>query len=141
MSYPSSSPAEKEFIMLERNRLVPELMVTDLDISLAFWVSCLGFEVAYQRPEDGFAYLDLNGAQVMLEQTDPHAGQWLTAPLSKPFGRGSTCRSKSSLSRRLFTSFAKRDTRFTANVRTLGIGWTTARLGSESSSCKILMAI
>ncbi|MBD8482766.1 bleomycin resistance protein [Pseudomonas coleopterorum] len=74
--------------MLERNKLVPELMVTDLDISLAFWVSSLGFEVAYQRPEDGFAYLDLNGAQVMLEQVDPHAGQWLTAPLSKPFGRG-----------------------------------------------------
>lgn len=74
--------------MQERNRLVPELMVTDLDTSLAFWVSCLGFEVAYQRPEDRFAYLDLNGAQVMLEQMDPHAGQWLTAPLSKPFGRG-----------------------------------------------------
>jgi catechol 2,3-dioxygenase-like lactoylglutathione lyase family enzyme len=74
--------------MFERNKLVPELMVSDLESSLAFWVSCLGFEVAYQRPEDGFAYLDLNGAQVMLEQTDPDAGQWLTAPLAKPFGRG-----------------------------------------------------
>lgn len=74
--------------MFERSKLVPELMVTDLESSLAFWVSCLGFEVVYQRPEDGFAYLDLNGAQVMLEQADPDAGQWLTAPLSKPFGRG-----------------------------------------------------
>lgn len=74
--------------MFERNRLVPELMVCDLDICLAFWVCCLGFKVAYQRPEDGFAYLDLNGAQVMLEQVDPDAGQWLTAPLEKPFGRG-----------------------------------------------------
>ena|SRR5207253_1755654 len=74
--------------MFERNKLVPELMVTDLDSSLAFWVSCLGLKVAYQRPEDGFAYLDLNGAQVMLEQVDPEAGQWLTATLSKPFGRG-----------------------------------------------------
>ena len=74
--------------MFERSKLVPELMVTDLDSSLAFWVSCLGLEVAYQRPEDGFAYLDLNGAQVMLEQVDSQAGQWLTAPLSKPFGRG-----------------------------------------------------
>ncbi|SEE50645.1 hypothetical protein SAMN05216510_2911 [Pseudomonas coleopterorum] len=74
--------------MFERNKLVPELMVTDLDTSLAFWVHCLGFEVAYQRPEDGFAYLDLNGAQMMLAQIDPDAGQWLTAPLSKPFGRG-----------------------------------------------------
>ncbi|WP_339540634.1 bleomycin resistance protein [Pseudomonas sp. RA_5y_Pfl1_P24] len=74
--------------MFERSKLVPELMVTDLESSLAFWVSCLGFEVVYQRPEDGFAYLDLNGAQVMLEQAVPDAGQWLTAPLSKPFGRG-----------------------------------------------------
>jgi catechol 2,3-dioxygenase-like lactoylglutathione lyase family enzyme len=74
--------------MFERNRLVPELMVYDLDISMAFWVSCLGFNVAYQRPEDGFAYLDLNGAQVMLEQVDSDGGQWLTAPLEKPFGRG-----------------------------------------------------
>lgn len=74
--------------MFERNKLVPELMVTDLQASLAFWVSCLGFNIAYQRPEDGFAYLDLNGAQVMLEQVEPNAGQWLTADLSKPFGRG-----------------------------------------------------
>lgn len=74
--------------MLERNKLVPELIVTDLNISFAFWISCLGFEVAYERPEDRFAYLDLNGAQVMLEEFDSNAGQWLTAPLSKPFGRG-----------------------------------------------------
>ncbi|UCP11421.1 VOC family protein [Pseudomonas sp. MM213] len=74
--------------MFERSKLVPELMVTDLGNSLDFWVYCLGFEVAYQRLEDGFAYLDLNGAQVMLEQIDPDAGQWLTAPLTKPFGRG-----------------------------------------------------
>ncbi|MCP1476267.1 catechol 2,3-dioxygenase-like lactoylglutathione lyase family enzyme [Pseudomonas sp. EB276 TE3739] len=74
--------------MFERNKLVPELMVTNLDSSLAFWVSCLGFKIAYQRPEDGFAYLDLNCAQVMLEQVDLDAGQWLTAPLTKPFGRG-----------------------------------------------------
>ncbi|MDQ0653366.1 bleomycin resistance protein [Pseudomonas cedrina] len=74
--------------MFERNKLVPELMVTHLDISLAFWVACLGFKIAYQRPEDGFAYLDLDGAQIMLEQVDPDAGQWLTAPLAKPFGRG-----------------------------------------------------
>jgi catechol 2,3-dioxygenase-like lactoylglutathione lyase family enzyme len=74
--------------MFERNKLVPELMVTSLENSLNFWVSCLGFNVVYQRPEDGFAYLDLSGAQVMLEQVDPSAGQWMTAPLAKPFGRG-----------------------------------------------------
>jgi len=73
--------------MFERSKLVPELMVTHLDNSLDFWVSCLGLEMAYQRPEDGFSYLDLNGAQVMREQADPEAGQWLTAFLTRPFGR------------------------------------------------------
>lgn len=74
--------------MFERNKLVPELMVTNLENSLVFWVKYVGFKVAYQRPEDGFAYLDLAGAQIMLEQVDPQAGQWLTAPLEQPFGRG-----------------------------------------------------
>ncbi|MCF5142927.1 VOC family protein [Pseudomonas sp. PA-6-1D] len=74
--------------MMHRNNLVPELMVTDLNRSLEFWVGCLGFTVAYQRLEDGFAYLDLDGAQVMLEQVDPLASQWLTGALERPFGRG-----------------------------------------------------
>ncbi|KPG96584.1 VOC family protein [Pseudomonas sp. MYb2] len=74
--------------MFERNKLVPELMVTHLESSLAFWVSCIGFKVVYERREDGFAYLDLNGAQVMLEQVESQVGQWLTAPLTAPFGRG-----------------------------------------------------
>lgn len=74
--------------MMQRNKLVPELTVTDLSKSLEFWVSFLGFEVAYQRLEEGFAYLDLDGAQVMLEQVDPLANQWQTGALERPFGRG-----------------------------------------------------
>ncbi|OPA85669.1 bleomycin resistance family protein [Pseudomonas fluorescens] len=74
--------------MMQRNRLVPELMVTDLAQSLEFWVSFLGFDVAYQRLEEGFAYLYLAGAQVMLEQVDPEANQWVTGALERPFGRG-----------------------------------------------------
>lgn len=74
--------------MFSRNALVPELIVTTLGTSLGFWVDQLGFAIAYQRPEEGFAYLDLHGAQIMLEQYDPDAGQWLTAPLAPPFGRG-----------------------------------------------------
>lgn len=74
--------------MFIRNPMVPELIVTTLSASLDFWVHKLGFTLAYQRVEEGFAYLDLNGAQIMLEQYDPNAGQWLTAPLDRPFGRG-----------------------------------------------------
>ncbi|MCS3416955.1 catechol 2,3-dioxygenase-like lactoylglutathione lyase family enzyme [Pseudomonas sp. BIGb0450] len=74
--------------MFIRNPIVPELIVMGLTASLDFWVTQLGFEIAYQRSEEGFAYLDLHGAQIMLEQYDPGAGQWLTAPLEKPLGRG-----------------------------------------------------
>lgn len=74
--------------MFIRNPLVPELIVTALTSSLDFWVTQLGFDIGYQRSEEGFAYLDLQGAQIMLEQYDPDAGQWLTAPLEKPLGRG-----------------------------------------------------
>lgn len=73
---------------MQRSKLVPELMVTDLNASLEFWVSWVGFTVAYQRLEEGFAYLDLNGAQVMLEQIDTRANQWQTAALDLPLGRG-----------------------------------------------------
>ena len=73
---------------MHRNKLVPELMVSNLSDSLDFWVALVGFKIAYQRLEDGFAYLDLDGAQVMLEQVDPLANQWLTAALERPFGRG-----------------------------------------------------
>lgn len=74
--------------MFIRNPLVPELVVTDLITSLDFWVTQMGFDIAYQRPEEGFAYLDLQGAQIMLEQYEPQAGQWLTGPLDAPLGRG-----------------------------------------------------
>jgi catechol 2,3-dioxygenase-like lactoylglutathione lyase family enzyme len=68
--------------------LVPELIVSDLDESLAFWCGMLGFRIAYDRPEERFAYLDLAGAQLMLEERSDARRQWLTAGLSVPFGRG-----------------------------------------------------
>ena len=73
--------------MFVRSKLVPELIVTDLERSLGFWVSLLGFQVAYQRPDEGFAYLDLQGAQVMLEQINLDE-QWITGRLEAPLGRG-----------------------------------------------------
>ncbi len=74
--------------MENRAKLTPELLVTNLAASLRFWCELLGFMIAYDRPEEGFAYLDLNGAQVMLEQRDDAERQWVTAPLEAPFGRG-----------------------------------------------------
>ena len=67
--------------------LVPELLVTDLDRSIAFWGTLCGFTVQYARPEERFAYLALGSAHVMLEEVG--AGRnWITGPLEKPLGRG-----------------------------------------------------
>lgn len=74
--------------MFARSKLVPELMVSDIKESLHFWTSLIGFEIAYERAEAGFAYLDKNGVQIMLEQYAPDEGQWMTGSLEAPFGRG-----------------------------------------------------
>ncbi|KMO37924.1 bleomycin resistance protein [Methylobacterium aquaticum] len=73
---------------LKRAKLVPELVVADLATSLRFWVDLIGFRIAYDRPENGFAYLDRDGAQVMLDQYNPSARHWLTGPMERPLGRG-----------------------------------------------------
>ncbi len=67
-------------------RLVPEILVQDLAVSCSFWLNLLGFEIAYQRPEENFVYLERGeGAQIMLSQ---RSGKWETAPMTTPYGRG-----------------------------------------------------
>ena len=65
--------------------MVPELDVSDLRVSIAFWCDVLGFEVAYARPEAALAYLEREGAQIMLNAI---SGRWQTGALDRPFGRG-----------------------------------------------------
>jgi catechol 2,3-dioxygenase-like lactoylglutathione lyase family enzyme len=67
-------------------KLVPELYCSDIQASLQFYVDVLDFKVLYARPEDRFAFLDREGAQIMLEQ--PVGRAWLTAEMVKPYGRG-----------------------------------------------------
>ena len=66
--------------------LVPELMVSDIRVSLEFWRDLLGFGVLYERPAERFAYLEREGAEVMLEQAGERS--WLVGPMDRPFGRG-----------------------------------------------------
>ena len=67
--------------------LVPELLVADLNTSLRFWRDVCGFTVLFDRPDEGFAYLDLDGAQIMLDEIGK-TRDWVTGPLESPFGRG-----------------------------------------------------
>lgn len=69
-------------------KLVPQLVVADLEASLRFWRDLIGFSVAFDRPEQCFAYLDLDGAQVMLKHLAPEDHRWMTGPLKAPRGRG-----------------------------------------------------
>lgn len=71
------------------NVVVPEFAVTDWRASLRFYCEVLGFSCVYHRPEEGFAYLAREGAELMIDQInlgrtfgDDHL------PVSRPFGRG-----------------------------------------------------
>ncbi len=68
--------------------VVPELDVADLEASLGFYVRTLGFSVRYRRPEDRFAYLEREGAELMLEEAAGPGRRFRTAPLEHPYGRG-----------------------------------------------------
>jgi catechol 2,3-dioxygenase-like lactoylglutathione lyase family enzyme len=67
--------------------LVPELLVVDINKSLRFWCDVCGFAMLFDRPDEGFAYLDLDGAQIMLDEIGK-TRDWLTGPLERPLGRG-----------------------------------------------------
>ena len=67
-------------------KLVPELICSDLTRSLRFYTELAGFRVLYERAEERFAFLDREGAQLMLEQ--PTGRAFLAAELAHPYGRG-----------------------------------------------------
>ena len=66
-------------------KLVPELLVSSHAASRDFYVRIIGFGVRYERPEEKFSYLDLDGAALMIEEETDF---WTTAPREKPYGRG-----------------------------------------------------
>ncbi len=71
---------------MEWSKLVPELTVSDFEASLRFYVETLGFEIVHRREDPAFAYLDLDGVQLMLEAFQE--GGWNTDILERPYGRG-----------------------------------------------------
>ena len=69
--------------------LTPELLCTDIKVSLSFYVDVLGFTIQFQRKESGFAMLERQGSMLMLDQYRPENKRaWIAAPLEAPFGRG-----------------------------------------------------
>lgn len=71
------------------NAMVPELAVSDWKSSKEFYCTLLGFECLYERPEEGFCYLQIGKAELMLDQMD--VGRSFDQghlPTTYPFGRG-----------------------------------------------------
>lgn len=69
------------------NQLVPELSISDFERSLFFYTKILGFSIAYQREEEGFAFLTLGEAQLMIDQAGK-GRTWKTGKFEYPLGRG-----------------------------------------------------
>jgi catechol 2,3-dioxygenase-like lactoylglutathione lyase family enzyme len=75
-------------------KLTPELDVAELDRSLAFYVNVIGFRVLFDRPEERFAFLDLDGVYLMLEEAAGPGRRFRTAPWNIPTGVVLISRSK-----------------------------------------------
>ena len=71
---------------MQFNRLLPELSVTDINKTKAFYIDLLGFKLEYERPENKFMFLSFEGSQFMFEEI--HTDGWNTADLEYPLGRG-----------------------------------------------------
>ena len=67
------------------NSLIPELSVSNFKESLDFYCDILGFKIEYQRQESNFAFISLEGSQLMIEEINNH---WSVEKMEKPFGRG-----------------------------------------------------
>ena len=81
----TDSPSSPETVFFPD--LVPELLVEGIAASLDFWVGLCGFEMLYDRPGDGFAYLRAGTAHLMLEQVGV-GRNWIPGDLERPLGRG-----------------------------------------------------
>ena len=68
------------------NAMVPELTVSNIAQTKAFYLGKLGFRLEYERAEEKFLFASYEGSQFMFEQF--HADGWNVGELSYPYGRG-----------------------------------------------------
>lgn len=69
---------------MQFNKLIPELSVTNIKRSKDFYLK-LGFKICYERKENSFCFLELEGNQLMLEEINDN---WNVGKLEYPLGRG-----------------------------------------------------
>ena len=71
---------------MKYHSMIPELTISDIEITKDFYLNKLGFTLEYEREEDKFIFLSYNGSQFMFEQI--HEEGWNIGKLEYPFGRG-----------------------------------------------------
>ena len=101
--------------------LVPELTVTDYEASRRFWCDLVGFSLRYERPEEGFGYLVLGNAHLMLDQID-QGRTWATGPLEFPLVGVSTSRFRSTIWTVRCSASQMQDGRSSSNLKRSGTG-------------------
>ena len=72
---------------MKSNSLVPELSISDFEKTLEFYTKILGFTIEYQRVDEGFAFLSLGEAQLMIDEIGK-TRTWKTEDFQYPLGRG-----------------------------------------------------
>jgi catechol 2,3-dioxygenase-like lactoylglutathione lyase family enzyme len=70
---------------MEFNPIIPELSVSDINVSKRFYIGVLGFKLEYERTGEDFAFISFEKTQMMIEKMNNH---WKTDTLEYPFGRG-----------------------------------------------------
>ncbi len=68
-------------------KLIPEFKVTDFQKSLEFYTNLVGFKILYDRPEESFAMLENNDAQLMIELMEAQ-DRWQVGERKYPLGQG-----------------------------------------------------
>lgn len=69
---------------IEFNSLIPELSVSNIEISKEFYKN-LGFKIIYERPENKFCFIQLEDNQLMIEEVNDN---WSVGKLEHPYGNG-----------------------------------------------------
>ena len=87
--------------------IIPELQVLDYDKSLDFYTRLARFVVVYDRPEESFAMLEINGARLMIEGLATQGRSWRVGKMEKPFGRGMNLQIEVQDVDRLYQSFKR----------------------------------
>lgn len=69
---------------IEFNSLIPELSVSNIEISKMFYEN-FGFKIVYERPENRFCFMQLENNQIMIEGKNDN---WSVGKLEYPYGNG-----------------------------------------------------